>query len=53
MITTPLELDHGFLVVPNAPGIGIELAEDITEKFPPLSAASIVRSPFDGSVRDL
>ena len=53
MITTPLELDHGFLVVPTAPGIGIDLVPDITEKFPPAQRSINCQIAFDGSVRDV
>ena len=53
MITTELELDKGFLVVPNAPGIGIELVEDISEKFPPAPRSINCQISFDGSVRDV
>lgn len=53
MITTELKLDQGFLVVPDAPGIGIELVEDITEKFPPAQRSINCQISFDGSVRDL
>lgn len=53
MITTELKLDHGFLVVPNAPGIGIELVDDITEKFPPAQRSINCQISYDGSVRDL
>ncbi len=53
MITTELKLDHGFLVVPDAPGIGIELVEDITEKFPPAQRSINCQISFDGGVRDL
>ena len=53
MITSPLELDHGFLVVPDAPGIGIELAEDLAERFPPAPRSIQCQISFDGSVRDL
>ena len=53
MITTELKLDHGFLVVPNAPGIGIELVDNITEKFPPAQRSINCQISYDGSVRDL
>ena len=53
MITTELVLDHGFLVIPDAPGIGIELADDITEKFPPAQRSINCQISFDGAVRDL
>ena len=35
IVKTPLELEDGFLVVPDAPGIGIELADDAQDKYPP------------------
>ncbi|MCD8223028.1 MAG: mandelate racemase/muconate lactonizing enzyme family protein [Clostridiales bacterium] len=53
MIKSPLELDHGYLVVPDAPGIGIELADDISEKFPPAQRSISCQIAFDGSVRDV
>ncbi|MCD8011470.1 MAG: galactonate dehydratase [Lachnospiraceae bacterium] len=53
MLKTPLELDHGYLVVPDAPGIGIELADDIYEKFPPAQRSISCQIAFDGSVRDV
>lgn len=53
MITAPLELDRGFLVVPNAPGIGVELVEDIAGKFPPAQRSINCQISFDGSVRDV
>ena len=53
MITTELKLDQGFLVVPDGPGIGIELVEDITEKFPPAQRSIHCQISFDGAVRDL
>ncbi|MDE6589784.1 MAG: galactokinase, partial [Oscillospiraceae bacterium] len=53
MITTPLELDRGYLVIPDAPGIGIELVDDITEKFPPAQRSISCQIGFDGAVRDV
>lgn len=53
MIKSPLELDHGYLVVPNAPGIGIELVDNITELFPPAQRSISCQISFDGSVRDV
>lgn len=53
MITKPLELDQGYLVVPDAPGIGIELVENITELFPPAQRSINCQIAFDGSVRDI
>ena len=53
MITTPLELDRGYLVIPDAPGIGIELVDDVTEKFPPAQRSISCQIGFDGAVRDV
>lgn len=53
MITAPLELDHGYLVIPDAPGIGVELADGITELFPPAQRSIHCQIAYDGSVRDI
>lgn len=53
MITKPLKLDRGYLVVPDAPGIGIELVDNITELFPPKQRSINCQIAFDGSVRDV
>lgn len=53
MLTEPLELDRGYLVIPDRPGIGVELAEDISEKFPPAQRSIHCQIAFDGSVRDI
>lgn len=53
MLKNPLVLDHGFLVVPDGPGLGIELVDDITEKFPPAQRSINCQIAFDGSVVDV
>lgn len=53
MLTKPLELDRGFLVVPDGPGLGIELAEDLTEKFPPAQRSLHCQRSYDGFIRDI
>lgn len=53
MLKKPLELDRGYLVIPDAPGIGIELVDDITEKFPPAQRSINCQIAFDGSLRDI
>lgn len=40
----------GFLNVPNAPGLGIELVPNVREKFPPKPRLVRARRHFDGSV---
>ena len=52
IVKTPLELEDGFLVVPDAPGIGIELADDAREKYPPTPREVRTRLNVDGSVVD-
>ena len=47
-----LSLIH-ILIVPDRPGIGIELADDAAEKFPANDRANhTAHMAFDGSVRD-
>ena len=51
LVKTPLELENGFIKIPDAPGIGIELSDDIQEKCPPVKYGQInTRRHFDGSV---
>ncbi|MDE6588747.1 MAG: hypothetical protein K2K53_00070, partial [Oscillospiraceae bacterium] len=37
----------------HAPSIGIELADDVTEKFPPAQRSISCQIGFDGAVRDV
>lgn len=53
MLKEPLEVEHGYIKVPNRPGIGIELIDDISEKFPPKQREINAQINYDGSVRDL
>ena len=52
IVTTPLQVEDGFLIVPDAPGIGIELSEDAARKFPPRPREVETRLHVDGSVVD-
>ena len=45
-------LEDGFLIVPDSPGIGIELAEDAQERYPPKPREVDTRLNVDGSVVD-
>lgn len=47
-----LQLENGFLIVPDAPGIGIELAEDAAERHPYKPRPVHTRLHMDGSVVD-
>lgn len=52
MVKRPLQLENGFLIIPDAPGIGIELAEDAAERFPYRPRPLETRLHVDGSVVD-
>lgn len=53
MVKEPLQVHAGCLIVPDRPGIGLELADDIEERFPACDrAANHACSSFDGAVRD-
>ncbi len=47
-----LRVENGFLIIPGAPGIGVELAPDAREKFPPTPRPIGTRLNVDGSVVD-
>ena len=52
IVKAPLTLEDGFLIIPDAPGIGIELAEDAQERYPYIPRALKTRLHVDGSVVD-
>jgi galactonate dehydratase len=52
IVKSSLRLENGFLVVPDAPGIGVELAEDARERHPYRPRAVRTRLHVDGSVVD-
>ena len=53
MIKEPLREEGGYILIPDSPGIGIELADDISEKFPPKQRSISAQTAFDGSVYDV
>lgn len=53
MTKTPFQEDGGYIIIPDAPGIGIELVDDITEKFPPKQRGISAQIAYDGSVYDI
>ncbi len=55
MMVDPFEVDKGCLVIPDAPGIGVELIPDLAEKFPVNEGRQkfMVLTAFDGSVKDI
>jgi galactonate dehydratase len=52
IIRTPLRVEEGFLVIPDTPGIGVELAEDAAERHPYRPRTIHTRLHVDGSVVD-
>lgn len=52
VVKQPLHLDGGYLTIPDKPGIGVELADDIEDKYPPLVRSVETRLNVDGSVVD-
>ena len=52
LVKKPLEVRDGFLIVPDTPGIGIELADDAEERFPYKPRKVETRLHVDGSVVD-
>ena len=52
IVDRPLTVDGGFLVVPERPGIGIELAPEVRERHPYRPRAVETRLNSDGSVMD-
>ena len=52
IVVSPLALEQGFLIVPDAPGLGIELAEGAAERHPYRPREVRTRLHVDGSVVD-
>lgn len=52
IVKTPLKVENGYLIIPDAPGIGIELADDAQEKYPPIMRPVRTRLGVDGAVID-
>jgi galactonate dehydratase len=52
MVKGTLKIEDGFLTIPDAPGLGIELAEDAAKRFPYKPRQVQTRLNTDGSVVD-
>jgi galactonate dehydratase len=52
IVKNPIKVENGFLIVPDVPGIGVELAEDAAECFPYRPQVVETRLHVDGSVVD-
>ena len=52
VVKSAVKLQDGFLIIPDAPGIGVELREDAEELYPYEPRAYVTRLHEDGSVFD-
>ena len=53
MVKQPLRFQDGYLMIPEAPGIGVELSDDAEELYPANERGSnAAKRAFDGSVKD-
>ena len=52
LLKTPLVLEQGHLLVPDRPGLGIELADDALARYPVQDKTLATPLGHDGSVRD-
>ena len=52
LVKSALRVEDGFIVIPDIPGIGVELAEDAEERFPFKPRPVKTRLHLDGSVVD-
>jgi galactonate dehydratase len=52
IVKSALKVEDGFLIVPDAPGIGVELRDDAQERHPPIPREVETRLHLDGSVVD-
>ncbi|MDC7249576.1 MAG: mandelate racemase/muconate lactonizing enzyme family protein [Sphaerochaetaceae bacterium] len=53
MMTTPLKYEDGYIFIPDSPGIGIDLIDDLCIKFPKKQRSLNCQINFDGSIQDL
>jgi galactonate dehydratase len=52
IVSHPLRVENGFLIVPDAPGLGVELTQDAMERHPYRPRQVVTRLHVDGSVVD-
>lgn len=52
IVKSQVKLENGFLIIPEAPGIGIELAPDAEERYPYIPRNYVTKLHEDGSVYD-
>lgn len=52
IVKSAIKREQGYLVIPNTPGIGVELCEDAQERFPYRPREYVTKLNEDGSVMD-
>ena len=53
MVKEPLRCENGYLLIPDTPGIGVELADDAETRYPPVERGGTDgHFHIDGSIRD-
>ena len=52
IVKSSLLVEDGFIIIPDSPGIGVELYEDAAEKYPPNIRKVETRLNSDGSIKD-
>ena len=53
MMVEPFILDRGYLMIPTKPGLGIELIDDISEKYPKKQREIRCQIGYDGFISDI
>ncbi|WP_332446131.1 mandelate racemase/muconate lactonizing enzyme family protein [Sphaerochaeta sp.] len=52
VVKETIKCENGYLIIPTKPGIGVDLSENIAERFPYKRRAIVTRLSVDGSVVD-
>ena len=52
LVTNCFRAEDGYVKVPDIPGLGVDLVEDVEKKFPPVEFPVLCRLNGDGSIRD-
>lgn len=53
LLLEPLKLEEGYLIVPEGPGLGIDLDEEALSRYPVQDKVLSTPIGYDGSVQDL
>lgn len=52
LVTNYFKAENGYVTVPDTPGLGVDLVEDVEKKFPAVVMPVMCRLNGDGSIRD-